>query len=95
MSILNHQQYLITATTWTPLWIQGAISRMWIDFSGDMKLRSDPNDATTEFLCSVANGTQYLIPLTQILNVNTAAMLTNAQSVNGEQTITLSWIKDP
>src|SRR6266404_1545783 len=84
-SLLQIRNYTVDDSTWTALTLYGKLSQATINFTADLKLRSDPADATTEYICVAATGTSYAISgLAGSLSLQN---IVYAQSVAGSQMV--------
>ena len=88
-TILQIIQYQVGWASWTPLMLAGKLSQATIVYSADLKLRSDPDDPSTEYICRIKDGTSYTV--TGIPTAVSSQTLVYAQSVEGTQTITVSF----
>ena len=97
-SLIQFRRFPVDTSNWTPICIASAtqVQKAWLEFSDDIKLRSDPNDENTEYTGLIAKGNQFSIPCglfsdPQLLIPN-KALLFYAQAVNGPQSTVLCWI---
>src|ERR1700690_228895 len=91
--LLNFKNFVVDNISWTPILFPfaGSVVKAWINFTADLKLRSDASDSTTEEILLVTNGTQFVVPTSQPLQVPASLVLVYAQSVSGSQTVSLNF----
>jgi hypothetical protein len=91
--LLNFKQIVLDDQQWTAITFpcRGMLFKTWLDFTADLKLRTDPNDASTERLLQVAKGNEFKMNISVPLTIDVGQILIYAQSAVGPQTIQLAY----
>lgn len=81
--LLQFKTFALDNQHWTPITfgLQGLLFKCWLEFTADLKLRSDPNDPTTEKPLTVAKGDQFVMDPGIPVTIACDQVLVYAQSV--------------
>lgn len=83
---LQIRRFAIDDSTWTPVTLVTKFDQLWLSYTASIKLRSDPADATSEYVCEITDGNLYRIVGGSTLLANQP--VTFLQSVHGSQVVT-------
>lgn len=81
----------VPSSQWTPLVcpVVGSCLKAWFQFDGDLHLRSDPENATTDYLAQIAKGNQFDIPVTGPVTMDGTRPVVYLQGANGTVNVVL------
>jgi hypothetical protein len=89
--LLQIKKFVVNDTQWTPLCVQleGSALKTWFQFDGDLHLRSDVGDASTDYLCSAAKGDEFDLPVIGPISVGGGRPLVYVKAASGNVNCTL------
>jgi hypothetical protein len=92
--VIQIANFLVTASAWTTLAFRypGSCLKSWFVFDADLHLRSDPNDATTDYLLAVAKGNEFEIPYVGPISLDDGRVLVYVQAASGTVNVTLFYV---
>ena len=90
-SLLQIWKVAVPATGWVPIYcpIAGSCLKAWFNYDGDLHLRSNPEDAKTDYLCALADGNQFQVPFVTPVVMDGCRPIAYAQAASGTVNVTL------
>ena len=83
-------KYAVTESDWVPLCcpVAGACLKAWFLYDGDLHLRSDPANPTTDYLAALADGNEFSLPVTGPVTMDGQRPLAYVQAAAGTVNVT-------
>ena len=89
-SLVQIWNFTVSASEWTAIapQVDGNCLKLWFAFTGDLHLRSDPNNAETDYLLSFADGNQFNVPVIAVA-MSAGQAIVYAQAASSTVNVTL------
>ncbi len=89
-SLIQIWKYAITTSDWIPLLcpVAGTCLKAWFLYDGDLHMRSDPANATTDYMLALASGNEFSLPVTGPVTFDQQRPLVYVQAAAGTVNVT-------